>query len=243
MGERKKSWILRKELFRGVSPWRTTRRAKHEKRRTVWGKTPWCALTGSCLVADSLSGISPSHYLISPFVKVLRDAGCVYQERLGWERPGWFSDQEKAPVSTAQSFTADRGLQNRSSLTIERLFWVHHMVAQTVGFFYVVAMGQNLLATTTLSSTHLLQALPYDYYGFYGNAQNENNFYKEKLEQDYTFGFPKHHDLVSRCVLCVAIEHHFAHMPGLLLQVAKFRCAVQENLRCCFLLRHYSLPV
>ncbi|XP_070532336.1 sarcosine dehydrogenase, mitochondrial-like [Ptychodera flava] len=32
-----------------------------------------------------------------PFHKVLQDAGCMYQERHGWERPGWFTDKA-APV-------------------------------------------------------------------------------------------------------------------------------------------------
>ncbi|CAB4011210.1 Sarcosine dehydrogenase, mitochondrial, partial [Paramuricea clavata] len=34
-----------------------------------------------------------------PFHKVLLDAGCVYQERLGWERPGWFALDSKAELN------------------------------------------------------------------------------------------------------------------------------------------------
>ncbi|XP_028826887.1 sarcosine dehydrogenase, mitochondrial isoform X2 [Denticeps clupeoides] len=35
---------------------------------------------------------------LDPFHKVLQDQGCVFQERHGWERPGWFSRQGAAPV-------------------------------------------------------------------------------------------------------------------------------------------------
>ena len=42
------------------------------------------------------------------------------------------------------------------------------------------------------------QPLRYDYYGYYNYPANENNVYKQKLEQDYTFGFPAHHDMVSK---------------------------------------------
>uniref|UniRef100_A0A8C9TR05 Sarcosine dehydrogenase n=1 Tax=Scleropages formosus TaxID=113540 RepID=A0A8C9TR05_SCLFO len=33
-----------------------------------------------------------------PLHKVLQDQGCVFQERHGWERPGWFSRDGSAPV-------------------------------------------------------------------------------------------------------------------------------------------------
>lgn len=33
-----------------------------------------------------------------PFHEVLSQAGCVFQERLGWERPGWFAKNGPAPV-------------------------------------------------------------------------------------------------------------------------------------------------
>lgn len=35
---------------------------------------------------------------LDPLHKVLQEQGCVYQERLGWERPGWFSPDGAAPV-------------------------------------------------------------------------------------------------------------------------------------------------
>lgn len=33
-----------------------------------------------------------------PLHEVLSEAGCVFQERLGWERPGWFAKDSPAPV-------------------------------------------------------------------------------------------------------------------------------------------------
>ncbi|XP_033643336.1 sarcosine dehydrogenase, mitochondrial-like [Asterias rubens] len=75
--------------------------------------------------------------------KVLEDAGCVYQERLGWERPGWFATDGPAPV------------------------------------------------------------LEYDYYGAYDNPKHENHRYAELLQDDYTFDFPKHHDIIgNECLSC-----------------------------------------
>ncbi|XP_038046072.1 sarcosine dehydrogenase, mitochondrial-like [Patiria miniata] len=75
--------------------------------------------------------------------KVLEDAGCVYQERLGWERPGWFATDGPAPV------------------------------------------------------------LKYDFYGYYGTPEHENYRYKQLLGDDYTFDFPKHHDIIgNECMTC-----------------------------------------
>lgn len=37
---------------------------------------------------------------------------------------------------------------------------------------------------------------PYDYYGAYGNELNEDQRYVDELESNYTFGWPKHHQLV-----------------------------------------------
>jgi len=62
-----------------------------------------------------------------PFHEVLEAAGCVYQERFGWERPGWFTMHAPCPVK------------------------------------------------------------PYDWYGAYGNLQNDEYGYKERLQLDYTF--------------------------------------------------------
>lgn len=38
---------------------------------------------------------------------------------------------------------------------------------------------------------------PYDFYGAYGNEINKDQRYVDELESNYTFGFPKHHELVS----------------------------------------------
>lgn len=73
----------------------------------------------------------------SPLFPLLEEAGCVFQERHGWERPGWFSTSGPAPVQ------------------------------------------------------------PYDWYGAYGHATNSNKSYYERLKDDYSFGFPKNHSIVS----------------------------------------------
>ena len=65
-------------------------------------------------------------------------AGCHFQERHGYERPGWFDP----------------------------------------------------------SKTSMLP-LPYDFYGSYDHAKHENYAYFDKLRQDYTFGFPSHHDVIG----------------------------------------------
>lgn len=36
---------------------------------------------------------------LSVSIQELLGQGCVFQERHGWERPGWFNAQETAPVS------------------------------------------------------------------------------------------------------------------------------------------------
>ena len=68
---------------------------------------------------------------------LLEQAGCVFQERHGWERPGWFSTSGPAPLQ------------------------------------------------------------PYDWYGAYGNQPSANQSYMERLKEDYTFGFPRNHSIVS----------------------------------------------
>ena len=76
-----------------------------------------------------------------PLLQVLRDAGCVYQERQGWERPGWFSPDGPAPVES------------------------------------------------------------YDYYGAYDNEAHTDHAYADRLRQDYTFDFPKHHEQVGVTIM------------------------------------------
>ena len=76
--------------------------------------------------------------------QVLLDAGCAYQERLGWERPGWFALGSKPQLNE------------------------------------------------------------YDYYGAYGNERNISE-YEDLLTKDYTFDFPRHHDIVrgKKHVICI----------------------------------------
>ncbi|XP_041481408.1 sarcosine dehydrogenase, mitochondrial-like [Lytechinus variegatus] len=70
--------------------------------------------------------------------QVLLDAGCVYQEALGWERPGYFTPEGKAELKD------------------------------------------------------------YDYYGSYGNEAHKDYAYNNRLLDDYTFEFPKHHDVIGK---------------------------------------------
>ncbi|XP_046441775.1 sarcosine dehydrogenase, mitochondrial-like isoform X2 [Daphnia pulex] len=74
----------------------------------------------------------------SPIAPLLEKAGCVFQERHGWERPGWFSQSGIASIQ------------------------------------------------------------PYDWYGAYGHAINEDQAYVERLKEDYTFGFPKNHSIIEQ---------------------------------------------
>ena len=67
----------------------------------------------------------------------LEATGCVFQERLGTERPGWFSPEGPSPVQ------------------------------------------------------------PYDWYG---NSLNAQQTYVHRLRDDYTFGFPRNHAIVSQFI-------------------------------------------
>ncbi|UYV82994.1 SARDH [Cordylochernes scorpioides] len=70
-------------------------------------------------------------------------SGCIFQERLGWERPGWFEPSGTFPVKE------------------------------------------------------------YDYYGNYDVSRHKDYKYEEKLKQDYSFDFPKHHYLIKKeCLGC-----------------------------------------
>ena len=39
--------------------------------------------------------------------------------------------------------------------------------------------------------------MEYDYYGSYGHEKHANHTYFDKLKQDYTFDFPKQHDVIK----------------------------------------------
>lgn len=41
---------------------------------------------------------------------------------------------------------------------------------------------------------------PYDWYGAYGHSRNADRRYEKALESNYTFGFPKHHNIVGASV-------------------------------------------
>ena len=45
----------------------------------------------------SICSGSAGGWLCIVYVQVLLEAGCVYQERFGWERPGWFTHHQPSP--------------------------------------------------------------------------------------------------------------------------------------------------
>lgn len=51
----------------------------------------------------------------------------------------------------------------------------------------------------TRTSRLLPQVLPYDYYGAYGHQAHQDHAYNRLLGAEYTFDFPPHHEVVSRC--------------------------------------------
>ncbi|XP_072287286.1 sarcosine dehydrogenase, mitochondrial isoform X2 [Pyxicephalus adspersus] len=78
-----------------------------------------------------------------PLHEELLNQGCIFQERHGWERPGWFYRKGLAPVRK------------------------------------------------------------YDYYGAYGVQPHKDYTYSKLLEEEYTFDFPPHHDVIrNECLVC-----------------------------------------
>ena len=53
-----------------------------------------------------------------------------------------------------------------------------------------------------------MRPLTYDFYGSYGHEVHENHVYYDKLKQDYTFGFPEHHDVIGE--ECMATRNNVA---------------------------------
>ncbi|XP_077986603.1 sarcosine dehydrogenase, mitochondrial-like [Glandiceps talaboti] len=76
---------------------------------------------------------------IDPFHKVLQDAGCVYQERHGWERPGWFA-RKPAPLLDYDFYGSydiprHEGYEYENRLSDEYTFeWPphHHIIGEEV---------------------------------------------------------------------------------------------------------------
>ncbi|KAG0412760.1 hypothetical protein HPB47_010099 [Ixodes persulcatus] len=98
-------------------------------------------LTVAATAPQSITGTVLT--LLDPGVAEMSKSGCVFQERLGWERPGWFAQDGPSPV------------------------------------------------------------LDYDYYGSYENKKHESDTYGDKLKMDYTFGFPKHHEIRADPCFCL----------------------------------------
>ena len=80
----------------------TTGRRFHPK---VTGNQTWIRQRSHESYATNYSIVSPFDEPLagrnmnqSPLHTILEEAGCVFQERHGWERPGWFSSSGPAPV-------------------------------------------------------------------------------------------------------------------------------------------------
>ena len=128
--------------------------------------------------------ISPKHWM-NPAIKMqeLEKEGCVFQERHGWERPGWF-DPAKQP-SPVYNLTFAKRILRLSDKNSNR------------ASFAVLVSAIWIKSFHTLQPTDYFQVLPYDFYGSYGKSRNPNYLYEKRLAQDYTFDFPQHFNLVD----------------------------------------------
>ena len=59
---------------------------------------------------------------LDPLHPILEAAGCVFEEKLGWERPGWFSPDRPAPLKPydfygAYNFDVHEDYEYRELLT------------------------------------------------------------------------------------------------------------------------------
>lgn len=61
-----------------------------------------------------------------PFHEILEAAGCVYQERFGWERPGWFTMHAPCPVKPYDWYGAYGNLGNDEMGTKREFSWTTH---------------------------------------------------------------------------------------------------------------------
>lgn len=122
---------------------------------------------------------------------MLQEQGCVFQERHGWERPGWFNRGGPAPVR----------FQHMHHSIGPKLFCVHCDThnplkpLRSISHDYWLICLLNWCLQLSFS-----QVLDYDYYGAYDVLKYTDYKYSEILGKEYTFDFPPHHDVVSMCV-------------------------------------------
>lgn len=127
--------------------------------------------------------------LSSWWLQVLTEQGCIFQERHGWERPGWFNRDGPAPVSRQTRTLTFTSAHARTHI-YQRL-----SISQ---FSWCLSLSSPVFLSPCLCvSSSPLQVKEYDYYGVYDYKKNQNYKYKELLSREYTFDFPKHHDVVS----------------------------------------------
>ncbi len=109
-----------------------------------------------------------------PLHQELLEAGCIFQERQGWERPG-IGTKVRESLETLINLVCWLALHSW------RPSEVMHADLCLAGWFSV--SGANPVKT-------------YDWYGAYGQEQHADHKYRDKLELDYTFAFPGHHENV-----------------------------------------------
>ncbi|XP_045702020.1 sarcosine dehydrogenase, mitochondrial isoform X2 [Phyllostomus hastatus] len=89
------------------------------------------------------------------------------------------------------------------SLTDHRR-WVRERSHESYAKNYsVVFPHDEPLAGRDMRKDPLHEVLPYDYYGAYGHQAHTDYAYNRLLQDDYTFDFPPHHDVIKReCLAC-----------------------------------------
>lgn len=82
----------------------------------------------------------------------------------------------------------------------------------------------------------MFQVLEYDYYGSYEYAIHKNYLYKELLNDEYTFDFPKHHHVVSWVInfllssrllnylYCLLYKHRLCILYKMVIKYIKWCC-------------------
>ncbi|KAJ9576455.1 hypothetical protein L9F63_006668, partial [Diploptera punctata] len=91
-----------------------------------------------------------------PFHQELIDAGCVFEERQGWERPGWFSPKGPAPVPKYDWY-GEYGTPRNSDVRYENLLKGEH----TFGF----TRSHNIIGEECLACREQVVMFDMSYFG------------------------------------------------------------------------------
>ena len=74
------------------------------------------------MILDPNTYAAARNQRLDPLHPILEAAGCVFEEKLGWERPGWFSPNRPAPIKSydfygAYNFEVHEDYEYRQLLT------------------------------------------------------------------------------------------------------------------------------